>query len=118
MYRVDRIESAKLAHPSSDITKIFDKFKKAEKPEASEESPIEATIEIRREGAWFIQKWGLANIEYDQQIERFRGVIKVYNPSWLIRAALSLGGALEVIAPAELRSEVAKAAESALERYR
>jgi proteasome accessory factor C len=118
MYRVDRIESAKLAHPSSDISKIFDKFKKAEKPEASEESPIEATIEIRREGAWFIQKWGLANIEYVQKLDRFRGVIKVYNPTWLIRAALSLGGALEVIAPDTLRREVAKAAESALERYR
>ncbi|MFZ9927099.1 MAG: helix-turn-helix transcriptional regulator [Candidatus Nanopelagicaceae bacterium] len=118
MYRVDRIESATPAQQPSDISKIFDKFKKAEKPEASEGSAIEATVEIRREGAWFIQKWGLANIEYDQQIERFRGVIKVYNPSWLIRAALSLGGALAVIAPAELRSEVAKAAESALERYR
>ena len=118
MYRVDRIESAKLAHPSSDVSKIFDKFKKAERPGASEESSIEATIEIRREGAWFIQKWGLANIEYDQKLDRFRGVIKVYNPTWLIRAALSLGGALEVIAPETLRREVAKAAESALEKYR
>lgn len=118
MYRVDRIESATPAEQPSDISKILDKFKKAEKPEVSEGSSIEATIEIRREGAWFIQKWGLANIEYDQKLERFRGAIKVYNPTWLIRAALSLGGALEVIAPAELRSEVAKAAESALERYR
>ena len=118
MYRVDRIESATPAQHPSDLSKILDKFKKAEKPEVAEGSAIEASVEIRREGAWFIQKWGLANIEYDQKLERFRGVIKVYNPTWLIRAALSLGGALEVIAPAELRSEVAKAAESALERYR
>lgn len=115
MYRVDRIERAALVKSSADISKIFDKSKKTQPHQMS---AIEATIEIRREGAWFIQKWGLADIKYDQKLDRFRGVIKVYHPMWLVRAALSLGGALEVIAPATLRAEVAKAAESALESYR
>jgi proteasome accessory factor C len=115
MFRVDRIESATLAPPSIKVPASFDELARQV---SNQDFSVTATVELRPEAYWFIQKWGLTDMKYDQERQRFSGVIKIYNPAWLVRAALSLGGALEVMAPATLRAEVAKAAESALERYR
>ena len=45
------------------------------------------------------------------------GAIEVFNPTWLVRAAMSAGGALEVLAPQDLRLKVGQGARRTLERY-
>lgn len=112
VFRVDRIERATLISSSAEFPDIDFAHLEIEK------QTVEVTVEIASPAHWFIEKWGLTALRYDPTRERYVGQIHVFNHSWLIRAALSLGGALEVVAPKSLREEIASAARSALEKYR
>lgn len=108
-FRIDRIMSARARRLSDEI------FSKTS--EYSKENSIEASMEVAKEGFWFIQKWRLPNFQFDPTRNLFAGTVLVYNPKWIERAALSAGGLVGVVSPPELRQEVAAAASRTLERY-
>ena len=75
------------------------------------------TIDIDESAYWFIQKWALRSLVFDPQTRKFHGEIEVFDAQWLERAAMSAGGALEVLEPGSLRAQVASAAKRALQNY-
>ena len=74
----------------------------------------EVVIELLPEALWFKEKWGLNTLEFDRGRSAYVGTVKVFNRQWLIRAAMSLEGALRILSPADMRAQVAAAAKSAL----
>lgn len=119
-FRVDRIERACLSTHSFEIGSL--QASPPNSPEVAMDTPALGVVEVVEvelapDAYWFIEKWGLSNLKYVQERDRYVGQIEVFDPSWLIRAALSLAGALEVVAPTSLREQVARAARSSLERY-
>ena len=74
----------------------------------------EVVIELLPEALWFKEKWGLNTLEFDRGRSAYVGAVKVFNRQWLIRAAMSLEGALRILSPADMRAQVAAAAKSAL----
>lgn len=77
----------------------------------------QVSVEVAESAYWFIQKWGLSTLSFDPGRKLFVGEISVYNPIWLQRACLSTAGALSVVAPEDLRAQMAAAAHRALENY-
>ena len=122
-FRVDRIERACLSTHSFEAGSL--QALAPNSPELAMDTPALGVVEVVEvvevelapDAYWFIEKWGLSNLKYVQERDRYVGQIEVFDPSWLIRAALSLAGALEFVAPTSLREQVARAARSSLERY-
>ena len=86
-------------------------------PSKSPDETLTAEVEIKADGYWFIQKWGLSSLTFNQSRDVFTGQIKVFDPRWLIRAAMSTGGLLEIKDPENLRREIASVATQALKIY-
>ena len=108
IFRLDRISDVDLiAKPES-----FHNLPAPQYP--GSETGEEVIIELLPEALWFIEKWGLKNLEFDEKRSAYVGAVKVFNRQWLIRAAISLEGALRILSPADMRAQVAATAKSAL----
>ena len=108
--RLDRILSVTSQPSAHAIVQVSN-------PPAAEKPASLVDVRIAERGYWFIQKWRLRGLTYDSQAGEYFGAIEVFNPTWLVRAAMSAGGALEVLAPQDLRLKVSQGAQRTLERY-
>lgn len=84
---------------------------------ALKEAPVTVEVSVDSSAYWFIQKWRLPDLRFNQKLGGFVGTITVFNPKWLERATLSAAGALRLIHPSELRSQAVDAAQRALSNY-
>jgi predicted DNA-binding transcriptional regulator YafY len=82
-----------------------------------ERSPMIVEVSVDASAYWFIQKWRLPEIHFDQSAGGFVGSISVFNPKWLERATLSAAGALVLQRPSQARSQVLRAAQRVLSHY-
>lgn len=108
--RLDRILSITRRLSANEILEVSS-------PPATEKPASLVDVRIPERGYWFIQKWRLRGLAYDSEAGEFIGAIEVFNPTWLLRAAMSAGGALEILAPQDLRLKVSQGAQRTLERY-
>lgn len=113
VFRLDRFESVGLVQRSEvdsiDISRDADS--------SAPLQGLEVELEISSEAYWLIQRWGLDDFTFDQRNAAFTGKLALYSKDWLVRAALSSGGALIVRHPQEVRIAVLAAAKRALANY-
>lgn len=105
-FRVDRIHRAETVdHPG-----IPDSA-------PSDVSPsVPVTAQVRVDAEWAAELLGMrdSSVREDGWLA---GSVDVWDPEWLIRSVLGLGGAAEVLAPPDLRQAVADAADRAIAAY-
>ena len=112
-FRLDRIREFRVLDKQIPETASLSTKSRLKSPDET----LTAEVEIRADGYWFIQKWGLSSLTFNQSRDVFTGQIKVFDPRWLIRAAMSTGGLLEIKGPESLRRELASVATQALKMY-
>jgi proteasome accessory factor C len=78
--------------------------------------PLSAVIAIDSGARWVLDILSVTDVD-DSAESMLTGTVHFYDPEWLVRMMLSLGGVAEVLAPAELRKSVADAANRALAAY-
>ena len=105
-FRVDRMLSVETVAASGPVPDAA--------PRTAGEPQEWATLAV--DAPWAAEVLGMAQGSRGAD-GRIVGRIPVFDRTWLVRSVLSLGGAAEVLEPADLRTEVAHAAASALAAY-
>lgn len=124
-FRLDRILKATLPDPRLDGG-IADESIEATSDEVPRDAGFAMTavatpsssarIKVDGDARWVLDVLALEDIEEGADGSLFATVL-VYDPEWLVRTMLSLGGIAEVTTPETLRIAVANAAERALRAY-
>ena len=124
-FRLDRILKATLPDPRSDGG-IADEPLQATSDEvpraagfamtATATPSFSARIKVDGDARWVLDVLALEDIEEGAD-GSLSATVLVYDPEWLVRTMLSLGGIAEVTTPESLRIAVANAAERALRAY-
>ncbi|CAB4934805.1 MAG: WYL domain-containing protein [Actinobacteria bacterium] len=115
-FRLDRITSATLTGSIHDSPRHDDSDALGAEGAAPSAQPISALIAIEPAAGWVLDILTLTGIE-ESDDGSLTGTVLLHDPEWLVRMMLSLGGAAQVLAPADLRKSVADAAERALAAY-
>jgi proteasome accessory factor C len=112
IFRLDRIQRAEVIAKPEYLRNLPARGELSGSPSIGEE----VSVELNSQALWFIEKWALNTLKFDSARECYVGVITVFNRQWLVRSAIALEGALRILSPADLRVEIYKAANSALDR--
>ena len=107
-FRVDRMLSARPLPSAGPIPQG------STRPEPAADDVQTATVAVR--APWAAEALGLRDAQPGPD-GRLTGRIPVHDRAWVVHTILGLGGAAEVLAPADLRRGVAQAAASALTSY-
>ena len=124
-FRLDRILKATLPDPRSDGG-IADEPIDATSDDVPRDAGFAMTaaatpsssarIKVDGDARWVLDVLALEDIEEGAD-GSLSATVLVYEPEWLVRTMLSLGGIAEVTTPETLRIAVANAAERALRAY-
>lgn len=110
-FRVDRILQANLGEPSAAPAAAD----AANRPSTVDQGII-AEVRLAPEARWALDVYPMTATGQDADGGIF-GWIRVHDSSWLVRLTLEMGGQMQVLGPADVRSAVAAAAERALQAY-
>ena len=106
-FRLDRIVSA---------TVLPHDTERASMPSAPSTQPITAVVRIAEGADWAADLLGVSDLPPAHGGWR-EATVQALDEAWLVRTVLGLGGTVEILSPASLRTSVASSAGRALESY-
>ena len=117
IFRLDRIRSAELLDTPVEEHAELEPLDLAQGIFRAPADALQATLRLAPAARWVTEYYPVESVEAQPDgatVVRLR----VVDPAWLTRLVLRLGGAAEILAPAELAAAVRSTAQEALEQYR